>query len=168
MVVANKIKTIGSSERKAVLLESLAKLDFPERFQLPLDQRFAHFGWSSGLVLQAAGGSEVSLFSFRMEVKGLKVEKCKYMDSKKLPLWLVWENAESIGKPILVIFKVGDDLRQDLLTLQMIKIMDKVRIVPTVPSAPHGLGVMNAWSCYMCALLTAMCSYGRMRGWICY
>ena len=50
------------------------------------------------------------------------------MDSKKLPLWLVWKNADPLGEPILVIFKAGDDLRQDLLTLQMIRIMDKVSL----------------------------------------
>jgi phosphatidylinositol kinase/protein kinase (PI-3 family) len=61
-----------------------------------------------------------------MEASGLIIESCKSMDSKKVPLWLVWKNAEPIGKPILVIFKAGDDLRQDLLTLQMIRIMDKV------------------------------------------
>ena len=54
--------------------------------------------------------------------KGLKVEKCKYMDSKKLPLWLVFENAEEGGKDIYVIFKAGDDLRQDLLTLQLFQV----------------------------------------------
>ena len=50
------------------------------------------------------------------------------MDSKKSPLWLVWKNAEPIEKPIFSIFKVGDDLRQDALTLQMIRVMDKVRL----------------------------------------
>jgi phosphatidylinositol-4,5-bisphosphate 3-kinase len=33
------------------------------------------------------------------------------MDSKKLPLWLVFDNADVYGKPIYVIFKVGDDIR---------------------------------------------------------
>eukprot|EP01102_Stenamoeba_stenopodia_P009925 TRINITY_DN2950_c0_g1_i3.p1 TRINITY_DN2950_c0_g1~~TRINITY_DN2950_c0_g1_i3.p1 ORF type:complete len:1114 (+),score=230.47 TRINITY_DN2950_c0_g1_i3:111-3452(+) len=100
VVVAEKIKKIPQNERKESMLADLRKLKLPPRFQLPLDQR--------------------------MEAKGLIVDKCKYMDSKKLPLWLVFENAEPLGKPITVIFKCGDDLRQDVLTLQMIRIMDKL------------------------------------------
>jgi hypothetical protein len=36
------------------------------------------------------------------------------------------ENVDKFGGPSAIIFKVGDDLRQDTLTLQMIKIMDQV------------------------------------------
>ena len=98
--VAEKVKTTSSADRKKVLHEGLKKLDLPSSFQLPLDQR--------------------------VEVNNLRVEKCKYMDSKKLPLWLVWDNVEQGSNPVSVIFKVGDDLRQDVLTLQVIKIFDKL------------------------------------------
>ena len=62
----------------------------------------------------------------RKSGKGFMINKCKSMDSAKAPLWLVFENADTNGDSIWLIFKSGDDLRQDLLTLQMLGIMDKI------------------------------------------
>jgi len=61
-----------------------------------------------------------------MRVTGLVADKCKYMDSAQKPLWLEYVNADSTGKPLIVIFKDGDDVRQEILVLQMFNIMQRM------------------------------------------
>ncbi|EGR27401.1 phosphatidylinositol- -diphosphate 3-kinase, putative [Ichthyophthirius multifiliis] len=62
----------------------------------------------------------------RVQVKNFKVEKCKCMDSKKVPLWIETQNIEEGDEGMSILFKCGDDIRQDQLTLQLLKVMDKI------------------------------------------
>ncbi|KAL4490435.1 hypothetical protein ABPG72_002645 [Tetrahymena utriculariae] len=75
--------------------------------------------------------SEIKLpeeFSFaldsRMQVQRFEIDDCRCMNSKKVPLWIATKSKED--ENINILFKCGDDIRQDQLTLQLLKIMDKI------------------------------------------
>ncbi|ESL08953.1 phosphatidylinositol 3-kinase 2 [Trypanosoma rangeli SC58] len=97
---AMRVKDAPKKDRIDCLREHLKGLRLPHRFTLPLNPA--------------------------MECCGLDIGKCKVMDSKKFPLWLVFRNFQEECEPFYVIFKAGDDLRQDLLTLQLLELMDSL------------------------------------------
>lgn len=98
--VAYKVRDAKPSKRDEVLKKELSSLYFPVGSILPINPS--------------------------VHIRGLIIEKCKWLDSFTVPLWLVFENYDSDEDPIYVIFKAGDDLRQDALTVQMLQLMDNV------------------------------------------
>ena len=93
-----RMRGAADADRDAVLRRELEGVVLPRAFQLPL--------------------------SPFMVCRGLHLEKCKVMGSAQKPLWLTFHNAVRDAPPHVVIFKCGDDLRQDQLTLQILRSMD--------------------------------------------
>uniref|UniRef100_A0A5K3FWI8 Phosphatidylinositol 3-kinase catalytic subunit type 3 n=1 Tax=Mesocestoides corti TaxID=53468 RepID=A0A5K3FWI8_MESCO len=72
----------------------------------------------------------LSPLRFSIKLGAILEQQCTVKRSKKRPLWIVWANPDNLGlrhhKIHQLIFKHGDDLRQDMLTLQLLKVMDRI------------------------------------------
>lgn len=59
-----------------------------------------------------------------LEVAGVNARTCSYFNSNTLPLKVNFSGSDGVLIP--AIFKSGDDLQQDMLTLQLVRMMDKL------------------------------------------
>lgn len=124
-----KIKKTAPAKIKEMLREDLRKLNqhLPNTFCLPINPR-----WRCTEVV---------------------VDECKTMSSAQMPLWLSLKNVDdSFDQHTIIMFKTGDDLRQDILTLQVLRVMDKIwldrglnlRLLPyNVVSTGDGQGMVE-------------------------
>eukprot|EP00730_Choanoeca_flexa_P008408 TRINITY_DN12483_c0_g1_i4.p1 TRINITY_DN12483_c0_g1~~TRINITY_DN12483_c0_g1_i4.p1 ORF type:complete len:1013 (+),score=316.78 TRINITY_DN12483_c0_g1_i4:28-3066(+) len=111
-VVGDEIKEKQIKDKKEYAIAALSKANFTA-FQLPLEP----------------------------SIRLTKVEVKKVFGSAQKPLWLRFDNEDPDGAQYNVMFKNGDDLRQDMLTLQLIHIMDQLW-------KENGLDLqMNAYAC---------------------
>ena len=55
----------------------------------------------------------------RWVAQGVEVEECRVFSSKMAPMKIVLRNVDQRGSSLALIIKLGDDLRQDALTLQV-------------------------------------------------
>lgn len=113
------IRTQRVGEMVASLLRSgKAKMEVLQVYRQQLDKlnerMFKRFGsWSHPLKPS-------------VKLTTLNVAKCQFMSSKMAPLWLVFHNADPLAPDVDLILKVGDDVRQDILTIQHLKIFEQL------------------------------------------
>ena len=107
--------TVHSLERVTSNICALGKKEKKDRNNIAREQL-------SQIVWPASFGTCLTSLH---KCSGIILNKCKVMDSKQAPLWIEFQNVDPIGDNIKVMFKVGDDLRQDQMTLQFLDIIDR-------------------------------------------
>ena len=108
------------------LLKKLIQIAMKAKEKIPKEERDKIFKQGLESVNQEllSKKKEISLpLNFKYRVKGIYPDKCRIMKSKKKPLWLTFQNSDPLGSDIVVMLKCGDDLRMDMVTMQLFKAM---------------------------------------------
>ena len=81
------------------------------------------------LVKKGAGGSCRLPYNLSYCTKDIDVRLCSIISSFTMPLKLVFRNFDSTANNFYTIYKIGDDLRQDMFVLQLINVMNQLWIM---------------------------------------
>lgn len=99
--IATHVKTVKDQMRQNVLIRGMGKIN------------------------QDLIGRPIALpLGLAHEVTALSTESCSYFNSNTLPLKISFIGPDRMILP--AIFKAGDDLQQDMLTIQLVRLMDRL------------------------------------------
>nr|CAB3264877.1 phosphatidylinositol 4-phosphate 3-kinase C2 domain-containing subunit alpha-like [Phallusia mammillata] len=101
--VAEAVKDAKDSAKSNVLQEDLTKVSARiggHKFRVPINPAYV--------------------------ANGVNVKNSTYFTSNAVPVKVAFTNADPLGQEINIMYKVGDDLRQDALTMQLIRVMDRM------------------------------------------
>ncbi|GAA6223722.1 phosphatidylinositol 4,5-bisphosphate 3-kinase catalytic subunit gamma isoform-like [Lates japonicus] len=116
-----QVQAVEALQEVAVMIKKLYpdKTDLPPTAPLRLQELLRDCNLPNEFLLP---------FDPRVKVGRVLLDKCKVMASKKKPLWLEFSPMPSptSATPVGVIFKQGDDLRQDMLVIQTLVVMDSI------------------------------------------
>jgi len=108
------------------LLKELVRIAIKVKEKIPKEERDKRFKEDLAKINSELVNKkkEISLpLNFKYRIRGINYNKGRIMKSKKKPLWLTFKNADPLGEDIVVMLKCGDDLRMDMVTLQLFQAM---------------------------------------------
>ncbi|XP_037333656.2 phosphatidylinositol 4,5-bisphosphate 3-kinase catalytic subunit gamma isoform [Pungitius pungitius] len=116
-----QVQAVEALQKVAITIKDFYpdKTDLPPTAPLKLQQLLKQSNLPNEFLLP---------FDPRIKVGRILLDKCKVMASKKKPLWLEFSPMPSptSATPVGIIFKEGDDLRQDMLVIQSLVVMDSI------------------------------------------
>ncbi|XP_040915888.1 phosphatidylinositol 4,5-bisphosphate 3-kinase catalytic subunit gamma isoform isoform X2 [Toxotes jaculatrix] len=116
-----QVHAVEALQEAAIMIKKLFpdKTDLHPTAHLRLQELLRHCNLPNEFLLP---------FDPRIKVGRILLDKCKVMASKKKPLWLEFSPMPSptSATPVGIIFKEGDDLRQDMLVIQTLVVMDSI------------------------------------------
>ncbi len=144
--IAKLVQSAPPARRRQLLQQELVDLDIPSNFQNPVEPMVEGTTPSfpplplfllpspspfSPPLLQSmiffSVHKHILMHLNSLSVSSIRIEKCKVMDSFTAPLWLHFSNADpSCDNPVRLLFKVGDDLRQDSLVVYALRVIDSI------------------------------------------